>query len=240
MVAKPVTSATKDFDDVIAFLSTVRVIDIAPSQDVLSIARRIHSMTYTLILWKFSLKKLSSYGSPFVEEIASDALQVLPQVLLGSSKTARLLMRGILENTLRHIYFSDHPVEFEIMNRESRWFMDVKALVEYAKSHPLFSVTEPQFAAIGKLYSIYSDLSAAVHGRRVIDLEMRKSLQHISLNKVTANKEADLIKQCAECCNFVLAVFHRARFRRFPSADRSAILRTMPKRAREIISDMED
>ena len=67
------------------------------------IARTIHGNTYSLILWRFRLRGLPEHAKVFIEEIASDALQILPQIMMGYSKTAKLLIRGISENGL-------HPV----------------------------------------------------------------------------------------------------------------------------------
>lgn len=194
--------------------------------------RKLHSATFSLILWRFRLKGLSRHAKPFVEEIASDALQVLPQVLMGYRKTVKLLIRGIIENTLRHIYFSDHPVEFHKMNQESKWFVPTADLFVYAKTHPRLALIEKQFDAINRLSSLYSDLSAGVHGQTVADLEMRVSLSKISYTDSAARKDVALVARCASASNFLLAVFHGQKVARFHSEDHRIILHTMPPRAR--------
>ncbi|MER9748874.1 hypothetical protein [Mesorhizobium sp. M0140] len=223
-----------DLSNVIALLQERRIVPAKPSNDLLDQAKAIHNATYSLILWRFRLQGLPLHGRVFLEEIASDALQILPQVLLGFSKTAKLLIRGIAENALRHIYFSDHPIEFMRMNRDIKWYVTIESLNDYAKNHPQYLKTEAKFDAIARLASLYSDLSAGVHGRSVRDLEMRRALGKIAFDIDAAKTDAELVRKCAASVNFLLAIFHHERVRRFQVADRSLILRTMPPTARSV------
>jgi hypothetical protein len=170
----------------------------------------------------------------FLEEIASDALQILPQVLMGYGKTAKLLSRGIIENTLRHLYFSDHPIEFERMNREQKWYLSVGDLLDYSKLHPVFLRTESKFDALSRLSSLHSDLSAGVHGRQVQDLEMRQALKKIAYSEAEANNLTRLVEECAQSANFVLATFHKDKLTHFQYEDRHIILQTIPPRGRNV------
>jgi hypothetical protein len=234
MSAQPVTSVAEDFSEALAFLQERGIVSVPPPQEVVENARRIHSATYSLILWRFRLRRLPTHGQVFIEEIASDALQILPQIMMGYSKTARLLTRGIVENTLRHLYFSDHPVEFEWMNRDKKWHIKIQDLFEYARSHPIVSKSEERFDAINRLSALYSELSEAIHGRRVQDLEMRLALSKIKYADADAKTEARVIRRCAESCNFVLALFHRGKMAAFQTEDRRIILRSMPPQARRV------
>jgi hypothetical protein len=233
MAKRAIPSVADDFASVLSFLKGRGTVPDPPSTALIEHAKRIHLVTYSLILWRFRLKGLPNHGKVFVEEIASDALQILPQVLMGYGKTAKLLTRGIVENVMRHVYFSDHPVEFERMNRESRWYIGVNDLFDYAKIHPILMRTEKAFDAINRLSTLHSELSAGIHGRQVRDLEMRVALNKIAHSDQAAKKEAQLIERCAASANFLLAVFHRKRIAHFGQEDRRIILRTMPPRARQ-------
>jgi hypothetical protein len=223
-----------DFISVLAFLKDCGIIPKSAPSVLIDSAKNIHRVTHSLILWRFRLTGVPEHGRAFVEEIASDALQILPQVLMGYSKTAKLLTRGIIENTLRHLYFSDHPVEFARMNRDAKWFMTIESLLEYARTHPVFLVSEKRFDALNRLGSLYSDLSAGVHGRTVQDLEMRIALNKIAYEERAAKQQVKLAERCAEAANFLLAMFHREKMSAFPTEDRRAILRTLPPRARQV------
>lgn len=236
MDAKSVVKS--DFDEAIAYFKFHDFFPKNPSSDVISVARRVHSSTYGLLLWKFRLTDLPLCATPFLEEIASDALQVLPQVMLGYGKTTKLLCRSILENCLRFIYYYDHPIEFEIMNREHKWYIGVDKLLEYMKMHPKFIEAEAGFDAIARTSSLYSDLSAGIHGRRVVDLEMKTALSKISFSKSAAERETITIQCCSECTNFLLSIQNRAQLQAFTTIDRSIILRSMPPAARRAWRDL--
>jgi len=234
MAKRLIASLDTDFSNVVSFLQTRGVVPDPTPRDMIECAKRIHRCTYSLILWRFRLRGIPDHGRVFVEEIASDALQILPQTLMGYGKTAKLLTRGIIENVMRHLYFSDHPVEFARMNRESKWFMTMESLFEYPKIHTIFMESERRFDAINRLSSLYSELSAGVHGRRVRDLETRTALRKINYDGSIARLQADLAERCAEAANFVLAMFHSEQLSEFQIEDRRIILGTMSIRARQI------
>jgi hypothetical protein len=202
MAKRPIAAVAGDFAKVLALLQERNAAPANPSAEFVRIAKGIHENTYGLILWRFRLRGLPEHAKVFVEEIASDALQFLPQVLMGYSKTAKLLIRGISENALRHIYFSDHPVEFARMNREKRWFLTQDQMFDYAKNHPAFLKTEKQFDAINQMSSLHSDLSGGIHGRTVRDLEMRVALSKIVYDENAAKAEADLLRKCTQATTF--------------------------------------
>lgn len=239
MAKGSIPSVTSDFDGVIAYLAAHHAIPKAPSQSLLTSARRIHRSTYSLILWRFRVGNLEEHGRVFLEEIASDALQILPQTLAGYVKTAKLLTRGIVENTLRHIYFSDHPVEFARLNRDRKWYMRIEDLFSYVPTHPAFLEVLKKFDALDRLRNVYAELSVGIHGRRVADLEMRAALNKIHFDAQAAAAQAKMVERCAEAVNFVLTVFHRDRVRAMATEDRRIILHTMPKPARRVWNESE-
>jgi hypothetical protein len=239
MASRPITSVATDFVEVVRLLHKRGLIPKGAPAPMVATARAIHGFTYSLILWKFRLRGLPEHGNVFIEEVASDALQILPQVLAGYSKTAKLLIRGVVENTLRHIYFSDHPIEFVRMNREGKWYLTIEQLCDYAKWHPAFIAVEKKFDAINQISSIYSELSAGVHGRAVRDLEMRAALAKIVYDQSSASREAELLRKSTLAVNFALSIFHHQQMEKFQTEDRRIILRTMPSRARQVWNDYE-
>lgn len=238
MARRPIPSVDRDFMDVWAFLRGHRVTPTSPSQALIGLARRVHRATYALILWRFRLGQMPPHRRVFIEEIASDALQILPQAVTGYGKTTRLLMRGIIENALRHVYFSDHPIEFARMNRERKFYINTEQLLDYALIHPAIIESETRFDAVQKLRTLYHELSASVHGRGVRDLEMRKALKKIAVDVAQFGLQVKLVERCAEATNFLLATFHKTEMRRFLLEDRQIILRTMSPRARQVWSHL--
>jgi hypothetical protein len=234
MAKRRPASIAIDFAEVVAYLQS-RPMMSASTAGMPDHIRALHRATHSLILWRFRLPKLPEQSAVFLEEIASDALQILPQVSMGFSKPARLLLRGITENVLRHVYFSDHPVEFTLMNSSERWYLSVTELFEYAKKHPLFATTEPSFDALGRLQGLYDELSAVVHGRSVRDFQMNVALSKIDYQHSVCEKESRLAIRCSEAVNFLLASFHVQKFRHFSPDDRKTILQTMPAKAKNLL-----
>ena len=234
MAGPPDAAVASDFADVLELMQKRQIVPRAPSDDLVRVAKTIHGCTYSLILWRFRLGRLPAHGRAFLDELSSDALQILPQVLMGYNKTTCLLIRGILENALRHIYFSDHPVEFGRLNRDKKWYLNVDFLVDYAKNHHDFVVTENAFDALCQITSLYSELSECVHGRTLRNLEQRTALARITFDQSAADKHAAAIVRCAQAVNFMLAIFHRKALRNFTTADRRLILRSMPVKARQV------
>src|SRR5580700_3028951 len=136
MAKRAPPSVTDDFNGVMEFFKSRGIVSASPPVQLVSEAKKLHRATFSLLLWRFRLKHLPEHSRVFVEEIASDALQILPQALMGYGKTTKLLTRGVVENTFRHLYFSDHPVEFARMNLERKWYLGIEELVEYLLAHP--------------------------------------------------------------------------------------------------------
>ncbi len=233
-----IPTVTKDFDNVLAFFIKKGITKASPGTELISAARRMHRATFSLVLWRFRLTGIPNHGRVFIEEIASDALQILPQALMGYNKTTKMLTRGVVENCIRHIYFADHPIEFWRMNREAKWYRTLEDLFEYALVHPTFIDIEKRFDAINKLKNLYNELSAGVHGRRVQDLEMRTALNKIAFSKGEFDKNLALAERCAEATNFALVMFHAERVRGFQREDKQILLSTIRRKGRQVIAGL--
>jgi hypothetical protein len=227
---------SEDFIRVLAYLASRGIVPEHPPGRMIELATRMHRATFSLILWKFRLKGLAEHGSVFIEEIASDALQLLPHGLMGFGKTPKLLIRGIIENALRHVYFSDHPVEFERMNREKKWYPELDELFRYPALHPRLLGLEEKFDATNRLKTLYDKLSAGVHGRRVQDFEMHKALAKIVFSEGVFVRQVEDAEACSAAVNFLLTAFHAGQVHRFQRDDRQIILRSMPAQARRLFT----
>jgi hypothetical protein len=233
-----IPSVVRDLEGVLLFLQRTNLVPKSPAKELVISIRRLHRATYSLILWRFRLGGVPPHGSPFIEEIASDALQILPHALAGYRKTTHLLIRGIIENSLRYLYYCDHPVEFQKMNSPKKWYLEPKELFEYAFSHPRLTSAESKFHAIGDLKNLYSELSGAIHGGRVTDLEMRIALNKIVFEQKALDQHVAFVEQCAEAVNFTLSAFHIDRFRGFRAEDRRIILRSISASGRNVLSNL--
>ena len=79
MARRPIPSVADDFASVISFLTDQGIVPAPAPAKLLENAKRIHRASFSLILWRFRLKRIPQHGKVFIEEIASDALQILPK-----------------------------------------------------------------------------------------------------------------------------------------------------------------
>ena len=103
----------------------------------------------------------------------------------------------------------------------------------------MFHELERKFDAINRLNSLYSELSAGIHGRKVNDLEMRVALERIVYDVASATADTNLLRKCTEGVNFIIAVKNKNGIQSFSMEDRRIILTSMPKEARQVWSDLE-
>lgn len=236
-MTKKVGQIQDDFNNVMDYFLKKGVLNTKTRKQFNSEAKTIHRLTYSLMWWRFQLSKPKLKNRYiFLWEISSDALQILPQSLMGYSKTTKLLIRGIIENTLRHIYYYDHPVEYQRLNLEKKWYLSINQLFDYLKQHPILYETEKRFDAISRLNNLYSELSNYVHGSKVKHLEMKPGLESIKPNLSNLQTIRRLIKRCVESTNFLIAIHHKNIFSKLQLDAKQIITLTMPQTARRVIT----
>jgi hypothetical protein len=219
---------SEDFSEVQQYLARRGLLGRNPSSVTLNAAKRLHGLAYSLSLWQYRIGRLPEHRRVFLTEVGSDAIQVLPQVLQGYRKTSTLLVRGVLENAVRHFFFFDHEVEYIRTNTETRWFPDQQQLFDYLRHQPLFVGPEKTFPAVKRLIALYDELSAHVHGRTLGHLEMRRALEEIKFDQVDLDFILERMGKLAASTSFLLALFHWSRVRALPMRERRILLAPIP------------
>ncbi len=237
-MAKRIRQIQSDFLDVLDFFTSKGIITSDPEPSIVPTAKRIHRLTYSLIWWRFRFSRGPQNQKVFLHELASDALQVLPQALMGYQKTTMFLVRGIVEHVIRHVYYSDHPIEFQRINLEKRWYIPIADHFTYLKTHPLYANIEKKFDAVGRLKNLHQELSLFVHGMKISHMEMRPGLRKIKLNQLIFARQADFIRRAAESSNFILAVFHKTGLLKLHPDDQKVVLLTFPPKARRVLAGL--
>ena len=85
------------------------------------------------------------------------------------------------------------------MNREHKWYPGLDELFDYPGIHPTLMQYGKKHNAVGTLRTLYNDLSASVHGRRVDDLEMRTALEKIAYSDQSFEKQVENAQK-VRCC----------------------------------------
>jgi hypothetical protein len=233
-----VLARDQDYDSVMSYLRERGALPDPLTSSVSRQAARLHAATYSLALWRFRLRGMRALVRAYVDEIYSDAIQVLPLALLGYRKPVALLLRGVLENVLRHVYYADHPVEHEWAQAAPGSYETVAFYRDYMKR--LISSrrtgTRGRFDATSETQALYDLLSAQVHGRRVVDLEMRRALRDVRFEAGWFRTFAETTRRCAQVANFVLLAYHGDR--RLDAQTRRVLLDTLSQSARRTLREV--
>ena len=115
----------------------------------------------------------------------------------------------------------------------------MKELQEYAQGHPDYLSEAVWQKCVETLISLYSELSASVHGQRVTELEFRRYLCDIKFMHKDVVKESLLVGKTVVAINTLLTIFYHPQFLAFPIEDRRAILRSLPSPTRGMVSTRE-
>jgi hypothetical protein len=223
----------QDCKQVLAFLAKKGFVPSEISELFRGGVRRIHRSTYSICIWSHFLN-LPEHGQVYLNELASDAIQILPHSTMGFKKSSGLHTRGIIENLMRHVYFLDHRIEYQRQNLDLKWYMSAEQLFDYARNHPLFTQTEAKFNALGRLRQFYSEISAEVHGAKTVHLDQHTALKDLMLDMEIFKKQVVLTEKTVASVNFLLVVFHAERLIKIPANFQKVLFSTMPSRARQV------
>ena len=130
-------------------------------------------------LWKSLLhKKYSDVSDELIDEIFIDLWLSIDFACIGLYKQAHVCLRASLEMTLRLVYFSRHPVEYnwwsqgkseDYKDKNSRgedfsYFKKLEAFKDFEKIAKTLKKAEPKL--ISKISLEYSQLSKYVHSNK--------------------------------------------------------------------------
>lgn len=99
--------------------------------------KKYHKFIYVLsLIIKKNCDSKSENSCAFLMEIISDLLVNVSLSIKGYLNVSRIIKRRIIENFYNHIYYIDHPIELECLNRGKNDYVPIISLKEYFKSHP--------------------------------------------------------------------------------------------------------
>lgn len=130
-----------------------------------------YSRVATLSAWRqfvINDDRENSIGG-FFAEAHNDALVSLVCAHMGLWRSSLKSIRSAIENILYHIYYLDHPVEYELWI-SGNFRLQFAKHFSYLESHPKFK-SDVVGSAISQLQNSYRKLSEAVHSSRT-DLRM--------------------------------------------------------------------
>lgn len=103
----------------------------------------------------------------FLAEIVSDLLTITKLAFLGFETPALIVLRRLIENFYNHIYYTDHPVEYEHLNLGKNEYTPIDKLKSYFDTHPKFVGSDDQNLKEYNqaLFNEYQQLCKVVHSK---------------------------------------------------------------------------
>lgn len=226
-----------DFEDLKTFLMKIRIISSKWLKQNSSRFKVFHKLTFPFLIWDHCLTHKEPYRRYFVREARSDSIHAVLTVLIGCRKSASLLLRGLIEDILRHIYYFDHPVEFNLLSKYKE-YVPFRDLITYVKKHPKLSRLLEKTDCLARLQQVYETTSKYVHAKSEKFMQLSKALDEIKFDQTYFDWHIEQLKLVASDLNLLLVIHEFEEFRVVKGEYRKAILETMSRANKKLLSEI--
>jgi len=200
--------------------------------------KKNHNSIYVIALILTKLEKAVKQENKviFLVEILSDLLSLTKLSFIGFETASLIILRRVIENFYNHIYYFDHPVEYDHLNSGKNEYTPMKELKSYFETHPIFfksmDKTIKEFNDI--LFQEYHLLCKVVHSKGRDSMNLSKSLQ--DLNKIFS-MESFLQKAIKVELYIIYLSYKFHRNLKFTPTENDLIVEIIPKNKRNNFSD---
>jgi hypothetical protein len=224
----PINSCNDDFKEIKKYFEETHNISIPFNNRNVNAIKKIHGTVYGYLILKSKLK-INNQANIFLSEIHSDYLQSISLVLKGYEKLAMILLRDILENTLKFIYYYDHPIEFVLLEDKNKNFIFIDDLVRYVCEHPEISHHSEKLQLLSRVKTNYAKLSKHIHSKDSNYMQLIKYLKQIKFSKTFCDKYLVEFKQIHSTIMILLILFLYKKYSLLSISDRRFILNSILK-----------
>jgi hypothetical protein len=145
--------------------------------------KKYHQLTYAIALIEKKLEEKypSEHKFLFVNEIISDLLSNSSIIFIGFYYASQILTRRLIENFYNHIYYFEHPVEYELLNLGRNEYTPIIELKNYFEIHPIIKpIVDLNIKKYNdELFQHYQDLCRTVHTKGEDFMGLAKNLEEI-------------------------------------------------------------
>lgn len=146
--------------------------------------KKHHKSVYSiaLISAKLSNSVKGENKLVFLAEIISDLLTATKLSFLGFETPALIVLRRAIENFYNHIYYTDHPVEYEHLNLGKNEYTPIDKLKLYFDTHPTFIGSDDTNLKEynQSLFNEYQRLCKVVHSKGKDAMNLAKCLKDLT------------------------------------------------------------
>ena len=200
---------------------------------------KIHEITYSLALWSYIYKDSNNNSKYYLDEIRSDCVQAIPLLLMGYKKPTSLLIRGLIENSLKHIYFYHHPIELQRLFNEDKYYISMEDFYKYLYHHPTFIKQIKKFDFPHRLRETYREYSLLVHGKKLDSLQLYKSMTQIKFDRDFLIQYCIDLKQIGNIVNFMFVLFYKNEFDTYRKNYKTIILNNINSQQKKLLHEIE-
>lgn len=227
----------KDFKDLIEHLKSEKFLDNASLLKINEQLKRIHAISLAIAIWDDALSDQDEYRRIFVQEMRSDIVQAIPLMLMGYKNAAALSIRRCIENLLRHLYFFDHPVEYEKYIR-GEYSLTFRQLLDYLKFNPLLEKSYAKTEIPSQLGAMYSELSILVHSNLLADRGIVDCLSLIEFDLSFFRRATKYLSLMGMSTVFTLCFFHSDIYRKYSYSQRTFVLSILDTKSKKIFQHL--
>lgn len=233
----PISSCNDDFEEIKKYFEKTHNISIPFENKNVSAVKKTHGTVYGYLILKSKLR-VNNKANIFLSEMQSDYLQLMPLVLNGYEKLPMILLRDILENTLKFIYYYDHPVEFILLEDKNKNYIFVEDLVRYVCEHPKIKHHSEELQLLSRSKTKYSELSKYIHSKDGNYMQLIKYLKQIKFSKIFCAKFLIEFKQIHSIITTLLILFLNEKYSLLSIPDRRFILNSVSKADKKYLTSL--
>ena len=205
-----------------------------------ALIKRAHQIAFAMGLWVQKLSTAPEWALPYLKQLRSDTIQLIPSIILGNRRGLHLYERACIEDFLRYFYFFDHKIECILLQNNPTKYQNLDFLIKWIRNYPTFSdYKESVFTHCSNLTFRYKELSRTIHGSPIDEFELSDSLTTLHKPIENSRKEGARMKSIFESIFFLLSLFHLSEYNSFLLDELVNICQNLGKRDKRILSGTE-
>lgn len=227
----------KDFEDFKSHLQNSGVPETVFDSESLVVFKHIHKVVYSFVLLN---KRIQVRGvcKEFFDEIISDYIQIIPQIARGYNKISIYLLRDILENCLKYIYYHDHKIEYTWLKETDKYYPSMGSLLENLSLHPKLKKHVEKLNLKNKIKHQYFDLSKFVHSRSCNYMQLSKYLKAIKFEKKSLEEYLQEFSIISDTVFMLIILFNLTKFSKLDIKEKRIILNSMSREYKKYITSL--
>ena len=195
--------------------------------------KKYHKLTYVIALFESKLEDKWTEDNKFLflNELLSDLLSNCSLTFIGFYHSSLIITRRLIENFYNHVFYFDHPVEFELLNLGRNEYTPILDLKSYFESYPLIKALEDKEIKNfnDQLFHHYQELCRTVHTKGETFMGLAKNLEEIKPVFDLA-KHLNNVNVSIQSIVYLLYKFHRDLS--FSNVENNLISSVFPKNLR--------